>query len=171
VAARIRKWFDGKGTELKALFSERGIDDARTSVFHAQPSDADKLRWFRRDIADSARTAGHYADFSGFSAWSHLRVRLAGQRLRFVASLHGAGRNAGVMAVTTFGDLSADTEGGEGDSERAEPLPPVRIQTTPEAFLFVHTEAAEVLDARMPELEELLDAGLTVALGRLMAQL
>ncbi len=170
VSARMKTWFDAKRTELKSVFAER---DVRVSVatLHADSSDQEKVWWFRKEIIDSARTAGHYADFTGYSSWSNLRIRLEGIQLRFAASLHGAGRDVGVMAVTTFGDLSAYSSkpAPSGTSEAAPPQYEP-FQTTRDAFLFVHTESTDALDARIPELESLLDSGLTVALSRLLTQ-
>lgn len=112
-------------------------------------------------------SAGHFADFS-LSSWCHLRVRLEseGVQLRYVSSLHGVGKDAGVMAITTFADLTSWSKNPEPGVPQPQDFE--TIQTTTDAFRFVHTESDEVLADRWPELADLLDSGLTEALARLL---
>jgi hypothetical protein len=73
-----------------------------------------RTHWFRRQITESAHKAGHYADFRLFVGWASLRVRVDRLQLRYVASLHGAGREPGVMAVTTFAEIEQRASELEG---------------------------------------------------------
>jgi hypothetical protein len=87
--------------------------------------------------------------------------------LRYVASLHGAGREPGIMAVTTFAEIEPQpAQDGEDSS-------PVRehITTTVDAFRFVHTESTDEINQRAGDLETLLDDGLAVALANMMTKL
>ena len=163
VAGTIKTWFERKGDDLAGVFRERGLNDVRILAdLTAHPSG--KLQWFRRQIIDSAKTAGHYADFRVYTAWASLRIDVEGVLLRYVASLHGAGREAGIMAVTTFAEIEDELaeDGGEVAREY--------VATTRDAFRFVHSEGVDQIQARAPELEELLDEGLAEALARLLSR-
>jgi hypothetical protein len=117
------------------------------------------------DCCHSTLVAGHYANFSFYCGWVSLRIVVEQIQLNYIASLHGAGTDVGVMAVTTFGQLRAKELTAE------EGHPPEDIQTTHDAFRFVHTESVDELDKRSGELEEILDGGLTVALSALMRRI
>ena len=125
-----------------------------------------KTHWFRRQIIGSAQLAGHYVDLRTFAGWSRLRIRTDRWLARYVASLHGAGREPGIMAVTTFAEIEpvkpdpVQEDGGQEPSEY--------ITTTADAFRFVHSESIEDINQRASELEELLDQGLAVTLAELL---
>lgn len=178
VSGRISAWFDGQGEEIKEAFRRRGLRGIRVFSDNFYPPHV-QTHWFRRQIIDTAHRAGHYADFGGYTGWSRLRVVLDAVTLRFVASVHGAGREPGVMAVTTFAEIEGlPTElesvspnlvevASEGDSAR-EARDRTIVRTSSDAFRFVHTESFEELEARSEELVELLDGSLAVALGALL---
>lgn len=163
VLGRMKGWFEKKGKDLAEVFNQKGLKDTRV-VIDVQQTPSEKAHWYRHQIIESAHTAGHYADFSYFAAWCRLRVRVENLDLRFVASLHGAGRDIGVMAVTTFGELAEpDTADKKGATTVRE-----NFATTKDAFRFVHTESADEIGKRSGELEELLEEGLAVALTQLL---
>jgi fido (protein-threonine AMPylation protein) len=164
VGGRLRAWFDGKKGELEKVFRQCGLKDVQLIADTEMPPSA-KVHWFRRQITESAHTAGHYADFEIFSGWSSLRVRLERWQLRYVASLHGVGREPGVMGVTTFAEIEPYPQ-----PQAEENAVPVRdyIRTTTDAFRFLHSETPDQIGERASELEELLDEGLAVALSDLM---
>jgi hypothetical protein len=87
-----------------------------------------------------------------------------GTLLSFVASVHSAGSNSGVLAVTTF----ATIRHGNSTLEAPEVAD---ISTTADAFRVVHTESMEAVNDRFGELHELLDQGLTVALAELLKRI
>jgi fido (protein-threonine AMPylation protein) len=162
VGGRIREWFTRKRDELVPVFRGQGLDDV-TVLADVEMPPSPRTHWFRKQITESAHTAGHYADFRLFVGWAGLRIRVERLQLRYVASLHGAGREPGVMAVTTFAEV--------------EPFPPVEedaptpreyIHTTPDAFRFVHSEPLLDIERRAGEIESLLDEGLAVALASLL---
>jgi fido (protein-threonine AMPylation protein) len=167
VSGRMRAWFDRKREELLAVFRARGLAEAEIlSTSEFPPSQ--KNQWFRWQTIDSAHTAGHYADFRFYTGWCNLRVRIERLQLRYVASIHGAGRDIGVMAVTTFAELEpypepSDESGGAPAREY--------ILTTKDAFRFVHTEALDEINKRGSELEALLDEGLAEALSHLLKKI
>jgi fido (protein-threonine AMPylation protein) len=168
-AGHIQRWFDGQRDKLIRLFEDKGIeaqvfsDSARTGVDTRWSMD-ERTSWYRRQIIESAHKAGHYANMDGFLSWSRLKITVSGRELFFVASLHGAGRDPGVMAVTTFAEMRMVT--GE-----EEPTPRKQIVTTTDAFSFVHSEDQESIEARSSDLEELLDNGLAVALAELLREI
>jgi fido (protein-threonine AMPylation protein) len=163
VGGRMKRWFEHKRDELAGVFKQRGLDDVEVRA-NTEMQWSEKAYWFRRQINESAHTAGHYADFSVFRGWSSLRVRLERWQLRYVASLHGVGREPGVMGVTTFAEIEPFPP-----PDREEDAPTREyIRTTHDAFHFVHSETSDQINQRGAELEELLDAGLAVALAELL---
>jgi len=163
VAGHLGAWFDGKRQELKKTFAERGVRDVKVNADCEMPPSR-KATWFHRQIIESARTAGHFAEFRGYAGWCSLRVRVEGALLRYVASIHGAGRDAGVMAVTTFAEIESSDEDPDGEAGRVCEY----IRTTKDAFRFVHSEDVAQIGSRTGELEELLDEGLAEALVHLL---
>ncbi len=166
VGGRMGRWFDRQQGQLGEVFEGREIQDATFRCATEMPP-SPQAQYYRRQIIDSARTAGHYADFSRFAGWASLRAHVEGLHMQYVASLHGAGREPGVMAVTTFAEVSTEpkTDGDESPMQRD------YVHTTKDGFYFAHTESVEALDARGAELEELLDEGLAVALAELLKRL
>ncbi len=155
----------GSGRKWKSLsrtFQQEGLADVDVRYFAFEQV---KAHWFRGQIVRSARTSGHSADFTQHSRWFNLRVRLPreGLQLSFVASLHGVGRESGVMAVTTWAEMKPL----EGDDAR-EDARSEYFDTASDAFRFAFTETIDALEKRGAELEALLDAGLSVALARLL---
>ena len=114
-----------------------------------------------------AHTAGHYADFRYYAGWCSLRIRVERSELRFVASIHGAGREPGVMAITTFAEIKAIPATPEDNAA----VPTTYLSTTKDAFRFVHSESSETIEGRSGELEELLEEGLSEALTHLLKEL
>lgn len=166
VGGRIRQWFEQKRAELVDVFRARGLNDVVVSSSCEMPP-SERTHWFRRQVIESAQVVGHYADLRTFSGWASLRIRTDRWQLRYVASLHGAGREPGVMAVTTFAEIEPypALEGEEGLPAREQ------IRTTFDAFRLVHTEEIDEIGRRAPELEGLLDDGLSVALAEMMRKI
>jgi hypothetical protein len=164
VGGRLRNWFGKRRDDLDAVFRDRGLTDV-VILSDTEMPPSSKTYWFRWQINDSAHTAGHYADFRVFTGWSSLRIRLDKWLLRFVASLHGAGREPGVMAVTTFAEIEPyPLPAGEEESVPNRDY----IRTTTDAFRFVHSETVDEINRRGPELDALLEEGLEVALSALL---
>jgi Fic family protein len=160
VAGRMDDWFKKQRDVIHEQFRKSGLADAQVSYF---PFEADKAHYFRGQISRAARRAGHSAELGEGTRWWHLRVKLPkeGLQLSFVASLHGAGRDSGVMAVTNSAEL-----------KRLEATElPEYVETSNDAFRYTYSEATEDLVGRCTELDDLLDAGLSVALARVLKAL
>ena len=168
LGARLGSWLKRKKQELQAVFKDQGTQGV-TILTSIELPPSEKTRWFRLQVIESARATGHYANFDTFTGWGSLRVRVENLDLRYVVSIHGAGRDAGVLAVTTFGILGIRSSDKGGRSREIDPSakPPEAIATTRDAFLLVHSESMEALDNRAQDLEDLLEEGLAVALSRL----
>ncbi|MCE7927450.1 MAG: Fic family protein [Chloroflexi bacterium CFX7] len=164
VAGLLKYWFERKRDELQGIFRSQGVN-AEVMVSLEVPPDSERTHYFKRQVIESARRAGHFADLGGCTAWARLVVVVEGTKASYVASLHAAGREPGVMAITTFAVL------GQAPTKRETPLEdhpaPTDLPTTSEAFRFVHTETTEALSGRSEELYEFLDSGLSVALADL----
>lgn len=167
VQSKLEHWFEKKNTDLRAIFKQKGNQGVHIIAGHAGPGD-EKGHWFRSDATDSARVAGHPADFTLYSSWASIRIRVEGLQLRYIASLHGAGRDSGVMAVTTFALL----EDYHPEGKSVQTGPRKFIESSKDSFRFVHTENMDsIVVEREKELDELLDSGLTVALSQLMKRI
>lgn len=166
----VRQWMTSKHTELREVFASQGITDVTIDLFEASSDRPEFIKgaprhlFFRRQITNSAHESGHYADFGGFVGLLTLRIKLEGLHLSYAASLHGAGINSGAMAVTSLAVIRA-----EGTSIDYKDV--ADIQTNSDAFYFTSSESMETLNRRYPDLIELLDGGLTVALAELMKRM
>lgn len=165
VGGLLRHWFDTKRDELQKIFNAQGLN-AEILASVELPPDSDRTHYFRRQVIDSARRAGHFADLGAFAGWARLIVVVEGVKVSYVASLHAAGRDPGVMAVTTFAVAGQATP--TRDITVDEPFETTDFPTTSASFRFVHSESTEVLSSRSEELYGFIDAGLTVALVELM---
>ena len=95
---------------------------------------------------------------------SYTGLRSFGEEQVFLVSLHGVGRDTGVMAVTTCCEIERSS-GPEGGARFED------VELPNEAFHFVHEETVEQLDLRRAELESLLEEALAVALAALQSRL
>ncbi len=170
IVADLQHWFREKSGELREVFAQQGIDDFEI-MDHTYRSDEPLIRDgmyrhldLRRQVIESARVAGHHADLSGFVALVTLRLLVEGANLGFHASVHGAGSDSGVLAVTTFANLRQGTR-PDLEAPDTEDIP-----TTADAFRVVHAEPMEAVNDRFGELHELLDRGLAAALAELLKQ-
>ncbi len=163
IGAHLEHWFERKAAEIEHTLRVEDLTDARAKPDCELPFQTTRGFWFRQQIVRSARTAGHYADFGPATAWCSIRITVGELQLRYVASLHGAGQQGGVLAVTTFAELEDQQQQGQSAEREF-------VQTTKDAFRVVHTETLEAIDERRAELEDLLDEGLTVALVRLFQE-
>lgn len=166
VGGQLREWFNRKRSELVDVFRSKGLGEIQLSADTEMPPSSARSHWWRRQVNISAQLAGHVADSRAFAGWASIRIRTDRWVLRYVASTHGAGRDPGIMAVTTFAEIEPYPGQDPDNSFVPEPIP-----TTADAFRFVHSESMEEISSRATELEELLDQGLAVALVELMKKL
>lgn len=162
VGGRMRAWFEQKKIELQNVFSGQGLTDIHVSTDIEMPPATKRQYYFRREITESAHSAGHYADFSFFAGWCRLLIRTDKWQLRYVASLHGAGKEPGVMAVTTFADIGLPPALRQRGVDRE--VLQEYVRTTKDAFHFVHSESLDDINKRGMELDNLFDEGLAVGL-------
>jgi hypothetical protein len=167
LGGRLSQWFEQKRTELVEVFRAKGVSEVNISADVEMPPTSSKTHWWRRQINQSAQVAGHVADTRTFAGWCSLRIRTERWVLRYVASIHGAGRDPGIVAVTTFAEVEPYPPQEAGESAAT----PESVTTTVDAFRFVHTESVEDINRRAAELEELLDQGLAVGLAELLKRL
>lgn len=172
IHAMIDSWFDAKTLELRQAFQHQGLSDIAVELFRARSDQAElehrgetpKHLHFRRQVIASADAAGHYADLSGFVAVFQLRVLVEGIKLSYVVSMHGAGEDSGVQAITTFANIREGDPSSENEDIRD-------IPTTSDALYFSYSESMQSLQERKSELNDLLDRGLTVALATVTKRL
>lgn len=159
----VNRWLEGKELEIKSIFGAQGIRDLRVSrtdgaSWNAPGHEGEQPRhqWFRHQVVRSAHRIGHFADFSGPVAMFCLRLSLDELRLTFITSLHGAGRDSGVLAVTTYASLRLGSRDGADDE--------LVIDLPNDAFLAVGTEPVDKTTDRYQELLEQLDEALAIAM-------
>lgn len=169
IEGMIRQWLEGKEREIRAIFREQGLSDLRARLTSGTSwsdprvaGERPRHQWFRHEVIQSARRVGHFADFSGPVAMSCLRLSVEELRLTFVASLHGAGRDSGVLAVTTYSSLRVGSRDGADDE--------LVIDLPNDAFLAVGTEPIEAITDRYHELHEQLDDALAIAMAEFVQQ-
>jgi fido (protein-threonine AMPylation protein) len=178
VGGMAEHWFKAQSKALKKVFADQKLYDVEVAPGYSGLDSAERAHWFRREIINSARIAGHYANFTTLCAWWSLRIRLkdAGLQLRFVASMHGVGRDVGVAAITCFADLAPyaleakppQPEQAEAKSTAHEQADLEEIRTSNDAFRFANTEVLDAIQGRAPELNAFLESGLAIALTTLL---
>ncbi len=148
IVADLQRWFRARCKELWEVFGQQGIGGVEITdrTFRSDDPDFQNGMYrhldFRRQVIESARVAGHHADLSGFVALASLRIliEVEGTNLGFHASVHGAGSDSGVLAVTTFATLRQGTR-PDLETPDVEALP-----TTADAFRVVYTEPMEAVN-------------------------
>jgi Fic family protein len=139
--------------EVRQTLREVG---APTAHVHNGGSDLRSAHWYKFEVAQSAREAGKFANFSEDHYFVKGSVRLNTERMSFVVSFHHVGRElTGIMEATAFTKLESyeDAEERESVSERFS-------LCSVEPFVFTHqTKAKEVEDA----FGKWIDAALAIA--------
>lgn len=164
--ARVRSWFDSKAAELSGELRRNGIA-AGVRVFSSEDEGENPLRFYNA-IVRAARTVGHDPNLSALRKWCSLGIRFEGQDVRFVTSLHAVGRDAGVAAFVTFALVEPTPSKRRDQDDDAAERRTEYIQTSADAFRFVHTETTEQLNARFADLAQMLDESLAVAVAVFM---
>ena len=157
---RITEYLDQLGKELLAQFAP--LDPhAQAATFSASPP-APEARWWRAQIIRAANQADFFTNLTQGVWWSHLRLIVQGQTLRYVAVVQKVGRGeTGVLALTIFAEAVPSTA---PDSEQQGPQF-IRLlhATEAETATFTYTEA---LDARWSEVGQLIDRTLAASIAR-----
>lgn len=100
----LEKRFGRLRGELDAEFSV--LDPGRTIKVSTGSPDDERGRWWKRQLARTAREVDFYANLTEGSWWVRLRFDVLGQRLDYVVAAVKVGRGeTGVLAVIPFADI------------------------------------------------------------------
>jgi Fic family protein len=147
------------GEQLVEQFSV--IDPtASFDVFQAAPPD-ERSRWWRAQIIRTARRGGFFANLTGGTWWTYLRLTTLGQQLRFVAVSQKVGHGeTGVLVLTVFAEAVQVTPTLEAGSPGYVTL----INTDDDDSITI--VAGEPLEARLNEIYAVVDRNLAAAVAR-----
>ena len=140
--------------EIESTVADVGKTDAFVQL---GGTDIGNGHWYKFDVANSAREAGKFANFSENHYFIKASIRAGTERLVFVVSFHHVGRDlTGIMEATAFSRLESFE-----DSEDRESVSASFSICSVEPFVFTHqTEASKITDA----FGRWLDVSLAVAL-------
>jgi fido (protein-threonine AMPylation protein) len=165
VGGRLTSWFNAKKDALEKLFRTKDVS-IKIQVSSA-PHRHKHSYYYRQQIIDSARVVGHFVNFALYQGWWRLRVLAEGRQLDLVASMHGVGRDPGVVAVTTFAEMRDRPDNAEPGKDVSAATPEY-VPTAMDAFYFVHSEEIATIESRAPDLEKILEEGLALSLAALL---
>lgn len=153
---RLRQYLYQQRDQFREVF--RSVDEDADAVVHQAAPGDDRARWWRAQLIRTANAVDFYSNLHDGSWWSHLKLTVFAQTLRYVVAVQKVGRGeTGVLAVTAFAE-SADTHAEPG-ATRPVPL----LSSTPDdSVTLVYTDSA---DARWPEVCELVDRTLAAAIA------
>jgi Fic family protein len=156
---RAQEYLQALGEDIRQQFST--VDrTAEAQVFAAGPGDPNAGYW-RAQIIRAANNADFFVNLARGTWWSHLRLRVLGQVLRFVTVVQKVGHGeTGVLALTVFAE-SVPPAPEPGDEPRPLPAPLLDI-TDAETATFVYTDNPE---DRWEEVAGLLDRTLAAAVA------
>jgi hypothetical protein len=161
--AMIMGHLDEQRQQLAA--SLREVDKtSMVAIFRAAPPD-ERARWWRRQLIQAARSIDFYANLSGGSWWTQLRLDALGERLRYLVAVQKVGHGeTGVLAITVHAELAHP----ESDEAVAiEPETALELAPTDSVTLAYTDHAQE----RWPEIEELIRRTLRAATERFVERL
>jgi Fic family protein len=88
----------------------------------ADQSDANKEDWFYKQIVETAKHFGYYADMRTYAAWARLKIREERQA-ELIVSFHSLGvQSLGIMAVSAFMEYRGRSEDNEVSLEGPYPV-------------------------------------------------
>ncbi|GAA0400053.1 hypothetical protein Acor_22580 [Acrocarpospora corrugata] len=157
---RLVDFLRALSTQLEEVFRE--LDRrAMVSLDSAVPPD-EKAGYWHGQLVHAANLADFYTNLSAGSWWARLHLRLRGSLLRFITAVQKVGQGeTGVLAVTVYAEV---LNAAPTDSDRQELLFRVfEHSNTPDSATLVYTDD---LDARWPEIQQLVDDALASAIGR-----
>ncbi|MBZ5606004.1 MAG: Fic family protein [Acidobacteriia bacterium] len=114
---RTRGLLEVSFNELEGALIE--IGEPRITMLEGGP-DRNNSHWYRFEVAQSAKEAGKFANFSEDHFFIRGSIRVNRERLAFVVSFHHVGRElSGIMEATAFSKLESyeDSEDRESVSE------------------------------------------------------
>lgn len=157
VQQRINAWLERMGQEIATRYQQ--LDpDAFYICMSATPPDL-KSYWWRRQVIRTARSVDFYVNISQGVWWTHLRLFVQGQKLRYLAFLQKVGHGeTGVLTLTVY----AETLGELGDDTR-EVAEELIVSSPTESVTWTYEDD---LDTHWDSVVELLDESLIAALDR-----
>lgn len=165
VQAHIVAWLERQGGELESAFS--GVDpNCSASVDRAAPGDGDpdndRSKWWHGQVIRAARKLDFFTNINDGTWWTHLRLRVEQEQLRYLAFVQKVGHgDTGVLALSIMAEFvdGRDTEGRPMFSPALEISPHDSLTFT----------SGDDVSSRAAELDEVLERTLALsvdALGR-----
>jgi len=154
--AQLAVYFDNVREQFRTAF--QSVDPgADVVIYQASPGD-DKSGWWRAQLIRTANAVDFYTNLREGSWWTHLKLTVLGQTMRFVVAVQKVGRGeTGVLAVTTFAE--ALDPNAEIDGARPVPL----LNPDPDdSVTLVYTDS---IDARWQEISAVVDRTLAAAIA------
>ncbi|MBT8227119.1 MAG: hypothetical protein HKP61_05675 [Dactylosporangium sp.] len=163
VATAIHELLEGHLLGLQHDLEEtfRTVDpQASASVVQSCPG-GERAHWWRAQLVATANAVDFFTNLGEGSWWTRLKLTVFGQHLRYIVAVQRVGRGeTGVLAVTSF----ADSRSGDLD---ARPVPLLN-PTADDAVTLVYSD---IVDARWPEVVDLVDRTLMAAVAGFAHQL
>lgn len=157
---RVSAYLQDLGDDVRQQFAT--VDPAAEAlVFAAAPGDPNSGYW-RAQIIRAANKADFFVNLSRGTWWSHLRLKILGQILRFVAVVQKVGHGeTGVLALTVFAESLPAVVVEPADEPRPLPTPLLDV-TDAETATLVYTDSVE---DRWEEVCSLVDRTLAAAVS------
>ena len=158
VAERLRQQTRGV---LEQSFTELRTSLSQTvgAVIHIVDGGPDRnnTHWYRHEVIETAKQAGKFANFDENHYFLKASIRVARERLVFVASFHHVGRElSGIMEATAFAQLETYEESEDRESIAQDFFP-----CALEPFVFTHNTNTDEIQTAF---DNWLDSAVAVAL-------
>ena len=136
----------------------RAVDDrADAEVYQAAPGE-ERATWWRAQLIRTANVVDFYTNLQDGAWWTHLRLTVLGQTMRYVVAVQKVGRGeTGILAVTAFAEAVGPQAEGE-DPRFAQLLHP----GPDDSVTLLYSDSAE---ARWADVVELVDRTLAAAIA------
>jgi prophage maintenance system killer protein len=167
IHSRLLAFLEPMRVQLQNEFREAD-SSAVVSIENAIPPDPRATYWHGQ-LVKAARLADFHANLAEGSWWVRLHFRLRSSLLRFIVAVQKVGRgDTGVLALTVHAELR--------DEVKSDPEDPISPQfsgifdhgNAPDSVTFVYTDDSEI---RWAEVERVVEAALSAAIGRFAEQL
>jgi hypothetical protein len=161
---RLQKYLARVAEELRRTFQP--VDaKAGAPIISAVPPE-ERASFWKVQLIRSAREVGFRANLADGTWWVRLHLIVLGQTLRYVAAIQRVGyEDNGVLAVTVFAEILPSKQTAE--TGPVYPTPALSLTTADSVTLV----AGNDLDARWPDVEELVERTLAAAVDAFGSQL
>ena len=159
---RAKTYLESQAAPIRRQLSEAGL--TVECVIDVGGPDNNKEHWYRAQVVQTARDAGHWANWNEDRFFIKLSINPENRsqipRLIFVVSLHHVGRQlTGIMAATAFAQIVNVQDHSMEDSE--EPAAPDFYNCTVDSFTFTWDGDVETV---APRFTTWIETPLTIAL-------